>query len=224
MLSITGMTLEQFANLMGGLGYKAEKSERPKVKATETAPAAPAVDEIIAAAAAAGQPIPEEVSLLAPAPEAPPEEDGAEGDATDEATPAVEMESFYTFTWAPQVPGTRIQARAANAAPAPRASRAAKPRRRPTAATGRRAAGARVKKPEGDKPQGDRPQAEGASPATSRRGDRPKGDRDDRKDYGGKSIAGTTARTARSPPEFEARPPRPEKPIDPDNPFAACWR
>ncbi|MEN8918189.1 MAG: helicase-related protein, partial [Octadecabacter sp.] len=33
MLSITGMTLEQFANLMEGLGYKAEKGEREKVKA-----------------------------------------------------------------------------------------------------------------------------------------------------------------------------------------------
>jgi ATP-dependent RNA helicase SUPV3L1/SUV3 len=33
MLSITGMTLEQFADLMAGLGYKAEKAEREKVKA-----------------------------------------------------------------------------------------------------------------------------------------------------------------------------------------------
>ena len=36
MLSITGMTLEQFADLMEGLGYKAEKGERVKVKAVET--------------------------------------------------------------------------------------------------------------------------------------------------------------------------------------------
>ena len=32
MLSITGMTLEQFADLMQGLGYRAEKGERVKVK------------------------------------------------------------------------------------------------------------------------------------------------------------------------------------------------
>ena len=32
MLSITGMTLEQFADLMGGLGYRAERGEREKVK------------------------------------------------------------------------------------------------------------------------------------------------------------------------------------------------
>ncbi|MFC2968134.1 helicase-related protein [Acidimangrovimonas pyrenivorans] len=43
MLSITGMTLEQFADLMGGLGYKAERGERAKVKAAtpEETPEAP---------------------------------------------------------------------------------------------------------------------------------------------------------------------------------------
>lgn len=35
MLSITGMTLEQFADLMQGLGYKAEKGEREKLKAAK---------------------------------------------------------------------------------------------------------------------------------------------------------------------------------------------
>ena len=40
MLSITGLTLEQFADLMGGLGYRADRGERPKVKAApEPAPA-----------------------------------------------------------------------------------------------------------------------------------------------------------------------------------------
>ncbi|GGL78660.1 helicase-related protein [Wenxinia marina] len=36
MLSITGLTLEQFAGLMEGLGYRAEKGERPKVRASDT--------------------------------------------------------------------------------------------------------------------------------------------------------------------------------------------
>jgi len=35
MLSITGMTLDQFADLLAGLGYKAEKGERAKVKAAK---------------------------------------------------------------------------------------------------------------------------------------------------------------------------------------------
>ncbi|MGR3627066.1 MAG: disulfide oxidoreductase, partial [Limimaricola sp.] len=39
MLSITGLTLEQFAELMSGLGYKAEKGERPKAKPAKAAAA-----------------------------------------------------------------------------------------------------------------------------------------------------------------------------------------
>jgi ATP-dependent RNA helicase SUPV3L1/SUV3 len=177
MLSITGMTLDQFADLMAGLGYKGEKSERAKVKA-ETAKA-PEISEEAAAAIAAGQPIPEEVSILAPPPE--PEAEAA----------APEMEAFYTFTWAPK--------------PRPRPERAPRPERKegdaPRAPRGDRPKGDR---PQGDRPQGDRP-----------RGDRPKGDRP-KGDYKG----GKPQRDERQK-SFEARPPRAEKPIDPDNPFAA---
>jgi ATP-dependent RNA helicase SUPV3L1/SUV3 len=212
MLSITGMTLDQFADLMGGLGYKGDKAERPKVKAAEAAPAAPAVDEIIAAAAAAGQPIPEEVSLLAPAPEAPPEEGGAAGDATDEATPAVEMESFYTFTWAPK-PRFQRPERGPRPEGQPRRDRPQGDRRdRPK---GDRPQG---DKPQGDRPQGDRPQGEAAA-GDKPRGDRPKGDRRQGKDFGGKGKR-DDRKDGPKPAKFEARPPRPEKPIDPDNPFA----
>ena len=177
MLSITGMTLDQFADLMAGLGYKGEKSERAKVKA-ETAKT-PEISEEAAAAIAAGQPIPEEVSILAPPPE--PEAEAA----------APEMEVFYTFTWAPK--------------PRPRPERAPRPERKegdtPRAPRGDRPKGDR---PQGDRPQGDRP-----------RGDRPKGDRP-KGDYKG----GKPQRDERQK-SFEARPPRAEKPIDPDNPFAA---
>ena len=41
MLSITGMTLEQFADLMQGLGYKAEQGERVKVKVAPASELAP---------------------------------------------------------------------------------------------------------------------------------------------------------------------------------------
>ncbi|MBU2992766.1 helicase-related protein [Octadecabacter sp. 1_MG-2023] len=74
MLSITGMTLEQFANLMEGLGYKAEKGEREKVKAVVEAPA----DD------APANPIPE----------------GETAAAAEEDAP--EMEVFYTISWAPK--------------------------------------------------------------------------------------------------------------------------
>lgn len=59
MLSITGMTLEQFAGLMQGLGYSAEKGERPKVKAAAPVqPEAPAPE-------ASDAPLTEEESVLA---------------------------------------------------------------------------------------------------------------------------------------------------------------
>jgi ATP-dependent RNA helicase SUPV3L1/SUV3 len=43
MLSITGMTLEQFSDLMGGLGYRGEKAERPKQRPEAAVPVAEAV-------------------------------------------------------------------------------------------------------------------------------------------------------------------------------------
>jgi ATP-dependent RNA helicase SUPV3L1/SUV3 len=74
MLSITGMTLEQFADLMGGLGYKAERGEREKVKAEPVAPPAPEGE-------GAANPIPE-------------------GEAAIQTV--TETEVFYTFNWAPK--------------------------------------------------------------------------------------------------------------------------
>jgi ATP-dependent RNA helicase SUPV3L1/SUV3 len=59
MLSITGMTLEQFADLMAGLGYKGEKGEREKVR-VEPPPADPTVPV---------NPITEEEHIVPPAPE-----------------------------------------------------------------------------------------------------------------------------------------------------------
>ena len=201
MLSITGMTLEQFADLMAGLGYKGEKGERAKAKPAEpAAPPAAAIEEAIEAAAAAGQPIPEEVSLLAPAPEEAPET-ATEGNAEGEAAPPAEMEVFFTFTWAPRPRFQRPE----------RGPREGQPRR---------------DRPQGDRPQGDRPQGERPQ------GDRTRGERKEgegRKDFHGKGgkpgpKGGKRDGAKDGPPrerKFEARPPRPEKPIDPDNPFAA---
>ena len=157
MLSITGMTLEQFANLMQGLGYRAEKAERVKVKAMPVADKAEAVaPEADAGDATADEaPVAEAVSEVTP-----------EITSVDEADPEqpVEMEVFYTFAW-----GARRPERIADA---PRKN--AKPR---------------------GKPQNDK-------------GAKGKGGKGPRRD--------TKAET------FQARPPKHEKPIDPDNPFAAA--
>jgi ATP-dependent RNA helicase SUPV3L1/SUV3 len=92
MLSITGLTLEQFANLMEGLGYKAEKGDRPKVKvvpaSVEAKPVEPTTDAEAPAEATDVEPTTdEEVAVV-----------------TDAEVEAVEpeVEVFYTFTWAPK--------------------------------------------------------------------------------------------------------------------------
>lgn len=193
MLSITGMTLEQFADLMNGLGYKAEKGERAKVKAapaaadavaeaapeaaSETAPnASDATDEKPAEAAEsapeaapeAAEAAPEAVAESVAEPVTEPAADAAAD--TDEAP---EMEVFYTFTWG-----------------------------RTRANTDRNRA-----------PRGQRSDAKGDGSPQGK--GRPRGKPQGKKP-GGRPQQGAGAKT------FSSRPPKPEKKIDPDNPFAAA--
>ena len=142
MLSITGMTLVQFADLMRGLGYQAEQGERAKVKAAPVVPETDAAENAVPSEDA-----PQDMAVEAVAEDAP-----AEG-----AVP--ETEVFFTFTWG-----------------------------RPARA----------------KNTGARPKGKGAP-----RGKRPGG----RQDRGAGGEGGKN---------FSAKPPKPEKKIDPDNPFAAA--
>ncbi len=86
MLSITGMTLEQFADLMTGLGYKAEKSEREKVK---VAPSEPVAEKIKKAESPA---VTEVEAVTKPETDS----DALQGPEMPEGP---EMEVFYTFKW-----------------------------------------------------------------------------------------------------------------------------
>ncbi|WP_149589457.1 helicase-related protein [Tabrizicola flagellatus] len=158
MLSITGMTLDQFADLMAGLGYKGEKGERPKVKAA-VAPKAPEISEEAAAAIAAGVPIPEEVSILAPEPAPEPE---------TAATP--EMEVFYTFTWAPK-PRHQRPERGGERGPRPERKEGEARAPRGDRPHGDRPQGDRPKgdRPRHDRPKGDRPHGKGAKPPREER-------------------------------------------------------
>jgi ATP-dependent RNA helicase SUPV3L1/SUV3 len=167
MLSITGMTLDQFADLMQGLGYKAEKAERVKVKAVAAEKAPVPESEKTAqpgdvSAETASEPEPK-VEAVATEPEV--EAAEAIEAPAQEAEDAPEMEVFYTFTWG-----------------------------RPPRAAGqpnRRAGG------------GERPQGKG-KPGQKGKRSGPRADKD------------------KGPQKFSARPPKPEKKIDPDNPFAAA--
>jgi ATP-dependent RNA helicase SUPV3L1/SUV3 len=198
MLSITGMTLDQFAGLMAGLGYKGEKAERAKVKAVpvKAEPAPPVIIEG------------EFVSVLV---EPEPAEEPAVAD--DAEAPAVEMESFYTFTWAPR--------------PREREPRPARPARNDRSGGNRTRDAKPAEAVAGDAVVSPTTDATKDAPRERRndRGDRggykgnnPKGGKggkpQDRGDRGGKDKPQTQNKP------FEARPPRYEKPIDPDNPFA----
>ena len=168
MLSITGMTLEQFADLMQGLGYKAERGEREKVKPAPVEAEVPATD-------AADQSAAEDT----PSPEAATEEVAAPAEAQAEATESTEavaeapasdepeVEVYYTFTWGRQRQANRS------------------PRREQRQGQGK------------GKPRG-KPQ-EGRGKPQGKKGGKPQG-----------------AKT------FSSRPPKKEKAIDPDNPFAAA--
>ncbi len=185
MLSITGMTLEQFADLMQGLGYKAEKGERDKVRAAPAAaPEAEKVEDTAEAAAETPVEAAADAEGAAETADAPAE---AAPEAAVEATPeaevseeakadsAPEKEEFFTFTWAGRQGGNRGGQR----------------RGAPQGGKGR---GDRGNQPAGDRPRG--------------KGGKPKGKGGPRRDNGAK--------------QFQARPPKKEKAIDPDNPFAAA--
>ena len=160
MLSITGMTLEQFADLMQGLGYRAVKSERIKVKAIVEMKAEITseclVGDVSVIEAETEIIIEPEVIVEPVVNDALPKADVVEEPA--------EMEVFYKFAWGARRPD-------------------------------RTAEGGQKNSKSRSKPQN----------STS-------GKRQGKKDISGEKNAKS----------FQARPPKNEKPIDPNNPFAAA--
>ncbi|MBF9046244.1 hypothetical protein LSUCC0031_03850 [Rhodobacterales bacterium LSUCC0031] len=202
MLSITGLTLDQFADLMAGLGYRGERGERPKVKAAPVVAAIAAGDPNSPAPADMPQEIPgdtpAEIPVAPPvekpietpieqpveqpdeAPPSAPQEAPDEQPATQAAAP--ELEVFYTFTWAP--------------------------RRQRNAPRGQQRRGDGGKSRE----EGGKPRFDGANKPRGNGGNGGKG---------GKPPHGKGPKPAReeSPKSFSARPEKRDR-IDPDNPFA----
>jgi ATP-dependent RNA helicase SUPV3L1/SUV3 len=113
MLSITGMTLEQFADLLQGLGYSAERGEREKVRVVSTVDHAD-TGNLAADGAAAEAESPSPTGTASPdaettsaentADETPSENEGADaadaGEAGEKEEP--EAEVFYVFKWSPK--------------------------------------------------------------------------------------------------------------------------
>jgi ATP-dependent RNA helicase SUPV3L1/SUV3 len=239
MLSITGLSLEQFVDLMGGLGYRAERGERPKarplpdagqiaapdpVKAPDPVetpdPAAPTEvpgrpDEVPA-------PLPPEVPVESP-PESPPEppvelpdNPGAETAAQPDAAPAepaapVETEVFFTFRWGPQRPPRQNRP--------PRKGRAAEavaPADAPAEPARKDRRDNRQKAGPGD---GSRHRDADSPQGGKPQGGKPQGDRPRGHKPGHKPGAKSANRQNDQRQVHESRPPREQK-IDPDNPFA----
>ncbi|MCC5972454.1 MAG: disulfide oxidoreductase [Rubellimicrobium sp.] len=96
MLSITGLSLEQFAGLMSGLGYRADRRERPKVKAAPEGPASTPTPDPSATSAADMAP-----GMAAEA--EPDASSGAPQDAVPEPAPDASAESP---TGSPEEPAT----------------------------------------------------------------------------------------------------------------------
>ncbi|MBS0126571.1 helicase-related protein [Thetidibacter halocola] len=209
MLSITGLTLDQFADLMQGLGYRAEKAERAKVKP---------VDAVVAEAAATEGAAPEAADLpkaeipdagVAPVAETPaepaaepavaetPEGEMTPGAVLDEALAGPEMEVFFTFTWG----GNRGNQQRRGGG---------KPRREATAGDGQ--------KREGSGERRDRGAPGGERRDRGERGDKPRGKGGKPKGKGGPKP---DRERDRGPKTYEARPQKKDR-IDPDNPFAAA--
>lgn len=277
MLSITGLSLEQFADLMGGLGYRAERGERPRGKpapgdaadgtvpqggeplaAGEAGAGEAEAGEAPTAEAQAGS---EAAATEAEAPEATgpeaaeadavaPEDGAPEDGAPDTVTP----EGAAPEATAPE--GTEPEGTApADVAPEGTAPTDAAPREAGPGAAGtveievyltftrapvaRPAHHARKRGPSGPgQPRGQHqkpgaPRPAGAGPADG--GEKSAGDaaggpgKRPRRGKGGahgpgphgSAAHGPGAHGSVGPRVHEARPPRKERPIDPDNPFAA---
>ena len=228
MLSITGMTLEQFADLMQGLGYQAERAERPKQKPqapADLAAKAPAEAETPAPADAQADAVAAPQTDEAPA-EAPAEavntaaepdaQAAPDGSAADAVTPAAPTEMAADGA-APTV----ADAEAAATAPVEAEIEVFFTFRwgRKPAAQGRGPRRGAEGRGQGAKPQarGDENRRDGGKPGAPRR-DGGKGGKPRREGGKGGKPHGDHGKTK----SFEARPPRKEKQIDPDNPFAAA--
>ncbi|MEV8467809.1 helicase-related protein [Fluviibacterium sp. DFM31] len=226
MLSITGMTLEQFAGLMQGLGYKAERDERPKQRPQPVAPETTAEPDASAEA--------ETSEAAAAETEAAPATDPAISQPETEVTPEAETPAETPVKEAPAVAApvaeeTPVEATVSEdaaevtaeaAAEAPDADTDAPaeteievfytftwaPRRRQG---GRPQQGRRDEGASGDRSARGKPRGEG----------KPRGDKPGGKFQGGK---GKGKRPPQGAKTYSARPKKAEKPIDPDNPFAAA--
>ena len=230
MLSITGMTLDQFADLMAGLGYAGEKAERIKVKPA-VKPRELTAEEVLAEAAkqaeaarldaedAANADIATPVDVAEDAPSVP------DAQATDQpgAAPAADPPDADPPDADPPDAAAVDQPAAAAPETDPADAAPVDPADMETFYTFTWRPKPRERAPRPDRRDNDRPGG-GRRPADRPQGEAPRGGKaDGRKPDGGKRFGGNKGQPPHrdEPPKtHEARPPRKEKPLDPDSPFA----
>lgn len=229
MLSILGATLDDMEEILKGLGYRADQvsaeeaatflaaqsGDAAKAGATEAAPAEEAASDDADASDASEQEASAEAATEAPAEvkaEEPKTEEATAQEAKSEEAAAENAEPKPVLLWRPG--GRNDNQRSDN-------------RRLGNRNAGNRGEGERREGGEGrpgnrqnanrdGNREGDR-KREGGRPDNKARGNNNRGDRPERKDRPERNDRGGKPQGQQ---RFEAKPPRKEKPMDPDSPFA----
>ncbi|EAQ03377.1 helicase, putative [Pseudooceanicola batsensis HTCC2597] len=233
MLSITGMTLDQFADLMQGLGYKADRGEREKVR-----PQAVATTPDGQQATATGETPHKEGAASAEPPVAPehaPEEAAPDDDTAISATPAEPAVEGVSVDGAPEkLESEETTAGLSSEEVIAQVTPDAGPETGETPETPTPDAGAELRPAEETAPEmehyytftwgGGRSKRPGEQHGKGRGRREDGGGKPQGKKGGGKPRGKGKPRREDGPKSFQSGPKRKEKAIDPDNPFAAALK
>ncbi|GKY88714.1 helicase-related protein [Sinisalibacter aestuarii] len=207
MLSITGMTLEQFADLMQGLGYKADRGERAKTKPADHDAGSTGYSEAEAQPWADRPPEPHPGEHGVSEVEAIPEADGA-GHSKHLHVDHLEGSGFSSVEAQPDVDDDDETEPHPGAQGVSEAETNIGPGDGPEVFFTFTWGGFGMRQGGGGGGRGGKPR--GQQSGGGAKGGKPRRPKGGPKGGGGKAQ------------NFEARPPRKEKAIDPDNPFAAA--
>ncbi len=229
MLSILGATLDDMEEILKGLGYRADQVSAEeaatflaaqsggaaKADATEAAPAEEAASDDADASDASEQEASAEAATETPAEvkaEEPKSEEATAQEAKPEEATAENAEPKPVLLWRPG--GRNDNQRSDNRRPGNRNAGNRGEGERREGGEGR--PGNRQNANRDGNREGDR-KREGGRPDNKARGNNNRGDRPERKDRPERNDRGGKPQGQQ---RFEAKPPRKEKPMDPDSPFA----
>lgn len=232
MLSILGATLDDMEEILKGLGYRADQvsaeeaatflaaqsGDAAKAGATEAAPAEEAASDDADASDASEQEASAEAATETPAEvkaEEPKSEEATAQEAKSEEATAENAEPKPVLLWRPG--GRNDNQRSDNRRPGNRNAGTRGEGERREGGEGR--PGNRQNANRDGNREGDR-KREGGRPDNKARGNNNRGDRPDRGERKDRPERNDRGGKPQGQQRFEAKPPRKEKPMDPDSPFA----